>query len=210
MRNIQKRPEPASLTQHRCNTHSHYDNYQEKDDLRDSLVREQRGICCYCTQRIRPTVNDIKIEHWQCQSQFPDQQLNYSNLLGACLGGQRQALANQHCDTRKGDRTLTYNPADPNHDVESKIKFLGDGRIQSNEPEFDIEINEILNLNVAILVSNRKAILKAIQTFMDQNPSKDKIQRKLRQWNGEGDDGDLEPFYQVVVYYLRKKLRRMP
>jgi hypothetical protein len=54
MRNIHKNPEPTSLTQHRCNTNTDYDNYAEKDDLRESLVNEQRGICCYCMQRIQP------------------------------------------------------------------------------------------------------------------------------------------------------------
>jgi hypothetical protein len=33
MRNIHKNPEPTSLTQHRCNTNTDYDNYAEKDDL---------------------------------------------------------------------------------------------------------------------------------------------------------------------------------
>jgi hypothetical protein len=63
MRNIQKGSEPKSLTEHRCNTHSDYDNYADKEDLRVSLVKEQRGICCYCMQRIRSNSDDMKIEH---------------------------------------------------------------------------------------------------------------------------------------------------
>jgi len=210
MRNISKGAEPESLTRHRCNTNSDYDNYSEKDDLRESLVSEQRGICCYCTQRIRPNADGMKIEHWQCQSSFRNRQLDYSNLLGACLGGQGQAPENQHCDTRKGDRPLTYNPADPNHDVESKLGFLGDGNITSTDEVFNHEIKEILNLNERLLARNRKAILEAFRhEFMTKNPSKADIQKELRKWNGESDDKDLEPFCQVVVYYLRKKLRRM-
>jgi len=38
MKNISKGTEPKSLTQHRCNTNSDYDNYPDKDDLRESLV----------------------------------------------------------------------------------------------------------------------------------------------------------------------------
>lgn len=53
MRNIQKKSEPKSLTQHRANTNSDYDNYPQKQDLRDTLVGEQKGICCYCMQRIK-------------------------------------------------------------------------------------------------------------------------------------------------------------
>jgi uncharacterized protein (TIGR02646 family) len=210
MRNIGKVSEPATLTKHRCSTISDYDNYSEKDDLRKSLVREQRGICCYCTQRIRPTVDRMKIEHWQCQSRFPERQLDYSNLLGACLGGQGQTSGKQHCDTRKGDSDLTYNPANPSHNVETKLDFLGDGTIQSTDLIFDDEINKVLNLNEKILVKNRKAILESIESgFMNKNPSKADIQRELRKWNGENDDGNLEPFCQVVIYYLCKKLRRL-
>jgi uncharacterized protein (TIGR02646 family) len=210
MKNISKEAEPESLNRHRCNTNSDYDNYPKKDNLRESLVGEQRGICCYCTQRIRPSADGMKIEHWQCQSRFPEKQLDYSNLLGACLGCQGQALERQHCDTRKGDLDLTYNPANPNHDVESKLAFLGDGTIQSTDTAFDSEINEILNLNERILVKNRKATLEPIESgFMTKKLSKADIQKELRKWNGESDDKDLEPFCQVVVYYLRKKLRKM-
>jgi hypothetical protein len=85
MRNIQKATEPQSLTQHRCNSNSNYDNYAEKDDLRKSLIDEQRGICCYCMQRIRPNPESMKIEHWQSQAlnKFPEKQLHCGNLLGA-------------------------------------------------------------------------------------------------------------------------------
>ncbi len=210
MRNISKGAEPKSLTQHRCNTNSDYDNYPDKDDLRESLVLEQRGICCYCLQRIRPRSTAMKIEHWQCQARYPHRQLDYSNLLGACLGCQDQEPERHHCDTRKGDRDLTYNPADPNHDVESKLAFLGDGTLQSTETTFDQEINEVLNLNEGILKKNRKALLDSIKGgFMGNNPSKADIQKEIRKWNGELDDGLLEPFCQVVIYYLRKKLQRM-
>jgi hypothetical protein len=49
MRNIAKGAEPQSLTAHRARTHSTYNNYREMQELRESLVREQRGLCCYWT-----------------------------------------------------------------------------------------------------------------------------------------------------------------
>jgi uncharacterized protein (TIGR02646 family) len=209
MRNIQKTTEPKSLTQHRCNTHSNYENYAKKEDIRRSLVAEQRGVCCYCMQRIHPNPEDMKIEHWQCQDQYPKRQLDYDNLLGACLGSEGKSKRNQHCDTRKGDNDISFNPADPFHDVESKLQFLGDGTIQSNDVQFNQEINDVLNLNESSLTRNRKVILNALQQgFMSGNPSKAAIEKELRKWNGD-DGGDLEPFCQVVIYYLRKKLKRL-
>lgn len=211
MRNIQKFiSEPQSLTQHRCNTSADYDNYADKDAIRKSLVKEQRGICCYCMQRIRASSAEMKIEHWQCQTLYPQRQLDYKNLLGACLGGKGRKQSGEHCDTRKGDCDLTYNPADPTHDVENLCKFYGNGKIESTDSRFKKEINEILNLNEKFLVNNRKALLDSLkQGFMSKNPTKADVQKELRKWNGEDDDDDLDPFCQVVIYYLRKKLRRM-
>jgi uncharacterized protein (TIGR02646 family) len=209
MRNIQKSPEPKSLTEHRCNTNTDYDNYAEKDDLRASLVSEQRGICCYCMQRIQPNSDKMKIEHWQCQDLYPERQLDYKNLLGACKGGEGKKKDNQHCDTKKGNLALTFNPAEPSHDVEDKIRFLGDGIITSNDFQFDREINQVLNLNRGTLVRNRKAMLEALQQgFMRTNPSNTELQKELGKWNGD-KGGDLDPYCQVVVYYLRKKIARM-
>jgi uncharacterized protein (TIGR02646 family) len=136
MRNIPKKTEPISLTQHRCGTCSDYDNYVEKDDLRSSLVDEQRGLCCYCLQRIRPDSERMKIEHWQSQDLYPERQLDYSNLLGACRGGKGQKPDKQHCDTRKGNLDLKFNPANTRHDVESKIHFLGNGTIEADDSQF--------------------------------------------------------------------------
>jgi Fe2+ or Zn2+ uptake regulation protein len=74
------------------------------------------------------------------------------------------------------------------HDVESKLQFLGDGTIQSNNLQFNQEINNVLNLNESSLTRNRKAILSALQqSFMRENLSKIAIEKELRKWNG--DDG---------------------
>jgi hypothetical protein len=54
------------------------------------------------------------------QNPNPYRQLEYKNLLGACQGGEGQKPNKQHCDTKKGNIDLTFNPADPAHDLESK------------------------------------------------------------------------------------------
>ena len=110
MRDISKGDEPLSLTEHRCQPHADYDNYSDKDALRASLVSEQRGLCCYCLARIRPSVDHMKIEHWHSQSECSAEQLDYSNLLGACLGNVGKPRSKQHCDTFKGHAPLSRNP----------------------------------------------------------------------------------------------------
>ena len=214
MRNIQKQSEPISLTRHRCRSNSNYGNYAEKDDLRTSLVSEQRGICCYCMRRIYPTLEKMKIEHCQSQSpnKFPAKQLDYTNLLGACLGGLGKPRRDQHCDTRKGDDDISFNPANSKHDVERLFKFPGTGRIEAinaNDKQLQSEIDEVLNLNHSILVDNRKAVIDSFTEFLRREKVRDvDLPKYLATWEGK-NGGELEPFCQVVVYYLRKKIDRM-
>jgi uncharacterized protein (TIGR02646 family) len=217
MRAIQKGPEPRSLTEHRASGNADYlpdyDNYQHKDDLRRSLVAEQGAICCYCMQRIRPTQGGMKIEHWHCQRDYADEQLNYGNLLGACPGGQGEPYDRQHCDTRKAFQALSKNPANPAHQVESFIRFLGDGVIESPDPTLNQELNDVLNLNLPWHRTNRVAVLQALVAAIPKRQgafTREVLLRWIADWNGDGDGGgDRRPYCHVVVYWLRKKLARV-
>ena len=209
MRNIQKNPEPRCLTQHRCMAHADYNNFNGKQELRDSLLSEQGGICAYCMKRIRASESGMKIEHWRCQVHNPLENLVYGNMLGVCLGGKGQSRANQHCDTFKGGSVLCRNPANPAHNVETVIRYLADGRIKADDALFDRELNEVLNLNHPLLVSNRKAVLDGFKESLERtgNLRDATIRRKIDQWS-QAAGGNLEPYCMVVVYWLRKKLVR--
>ena len=210
MRGIPKRQEPTSLTEHRCSPGADYEGYRDKDTRRSYLVNEQRSLCCYCLSRIRARRDSMKIEHWHCQASYEAEELDYANMLASCLGNEGRSPRDQHCDTRKGDRELSRNPANPNHRVDEVIAFLGDGTIVSLDPKLNAEINEVLNLNLTFLRNNRKAVLDG---FLGASRgtgrfSRDVLEKWLREWNGESDSGDLKPFCQVVVYWLRKRLMR--
>jgi uncharacterized protein (TIGR02646 family) len=225
MRNITKKPEPTSLRQHRLTPHSDFDNYQEKDALRRALVEEQRGLCCYCLQPIQPDGARMKIEHWHSQERYkkdPDERLLYWNLLGVCKGNEGQPEADQHCDTFKGERDLSRNPAIPLHNVEALIHYLPNGRIASSNAQFDAELNGVLNLNVPYLVNSRLGELRAFQKTLIKRPvllnESRANRRKVRQswgsllseWEGNSNFGDLKPFCGVIVYWIKKKLARVP
>jgi hypothetical protein len=86
---------------------------------------------------------------------------------------------------------------------------LGDGKVESSDIQFNKEIDEVLNLNAASLVRNRKGVIDAFrQGLIQRQPSDADLRRELRKWNGD-NGGDLDPFCQVVVYYLRKKIAGM-
>lgn len=206
MRLISKGKEPTSLLHHRQQLFADYDNYSKKDDLRKSLVREQYGLCCYCQSRIKPNADDMKIEHWQCQDNYPSRQLDYNNLLGACQGGKGKPENQQHCDTFKRNLELSFCPADPSHNIEARLSFRGDGRIVSQDTEIDRELNEVLNLNTELLVNNRKAVLTAFQQRLQAGKKLDPL-KELEKWN-DTTNNDLPEFSQVIIFYLKKKLSR--
>jgi uncharacterized protein (TIGR02646 family) len=210
MRQILKGREPASLTEYRLSAGTDYDGYRDKDTLRSCIVKEQRGLCCYCLSRIRAERDAMKIEHWHCQNNYNAEQLDYSNLLGVCMGNEGAPGRDQHCDTRKGDRDLSRNPANPTHHVEDLVRFPGDGRIVSRDQAFDAELNDVLNLNLPFLMNNRIAALDALKELLAKRGQLERTawEKLLQEWNGESTVGDLRPYCQVVVYWLRKRLSR--
>jgi uncharacterized protein (TIGR02646 family) len=213
MRTITKGAEPPSLTAHRQTPYSDFDNYADKDALRRALVSEQRGICCYCMRRIHNGPLTMKIEHWQCRSRYPAEQLSYRNLLGACSAEDGQPPHLQHCDTRKGDRDLRWNPADPAHHVETRIRYELDGSIRSDDAGFDAELEDVLNLNLPRLKNNRKGVLDAVLGWWQQEKRRGPVPReRFARVRGRRIDGpgELQPFCQVAVWWLDQRLARMP
>ena len=211
MRAIVKAGGPRSLIAYRQTPHSDYDNYPDKDELRQELVGEQRGMCCYCMGRIRAHASAMKIEHWRCQDRYPGKQLDYRNLLGACRGGEGQPLSLQHCDTRKSNSDLLRNPAEPTHAIEDWVQYGANGTIKSNDVTFDSQLNEILNLNIASLVNHRKGVLDVVLEWWKKEKAKrrgpvprERIEREIGKHAPA--HGQLAPYRQVAVWWLSRKL----
>jgi len=208
VRQIVKRPEPASLTTYRHTPSCTYDDYREKDELRDVLVAEQGALCCYCMGTIGPDWGRMKIEHWRSKTRHPQDQLKYLNLLGGCMGGETQPYRLQHCDTHKRNADLRYNPANSSHHIAARIIYGFDGSVGSTDIAFSVELNDVLNLNLPHLKNNRKrawdAVLqwwKSEKNRLHRQPSKTRIKKKITQQTG--------PYCQAAVYLLQRKLAEM-
>src|SRR5215213_9549784 len=155
----------------------------------------------------------MKIEHWRSHERYSAQRLQYGNLLGVCRGGEGQPPAKQHCDTCKGNRDLKFNPADPAHVIEARVNYQPDGRIRSDDPVFDRQLNEVLNLNLPLLMRSRKHVFDAIVAWLKEEKkrlggpvSRDRLERKLERITG--GDGDLSPFSRVAAWWIEQKLER--
>jgi uncharacterized protein (TIGR02646 family) len=214
MRQITKGKEPKALIEYRKTAGATYNGFQSAQRmraLRQSLVSEQGGICCYCMQRIRPTENAMKVEHWQSQTGYETEQLNYRNMLAACMGNEGEPEEEQHCDTRKGNKTLSRNPANPAHRIEDFIKYLGDGTIESNDPQLNRQLGKsVLNLNRPLLVLNRKSVLDMFHKSLPRQGTltKGNLQRMQKDWGKAATGIELRPYCGIVVYWVKKRLAR--
>jgi len=214
MINISKRSQPSELIQYKKQKGAVFDgpNFTPiKNVVRSSLAKEQGYLCAYCMKSIKDDSQSTKVEHWFSQKKFPNQQLDYKNLLLVCLGNKGQPERNEHCDTKKGNDNLHFNPSDSNHDVESKIRYFGNGKIGFyNDPKMENDI-KTLNLNEFSLVNKRKAILDGIMAGLNRKPgprSGAEIEKKLEAWMSKKDERLVE-FCGVAIYYLRNKLLKL-
>lgn len=213
MRQIEKLPEPKSLVEYRARPGSRYEDHRDTQTLREQLVDEQRGLCCYCLCRIRPGetggLPPMKIAHWHSRTLHPTESLTYSNLLGACKGNEGKPPSQQHCDTRQANSDIKFNPANPDHRVDQRVRYLEDGTIESDDEEFNWQIENVLNLNAKFLQQRRK---ERLQLFLEslglENLKRPAWAQLLADRNGESHNLELEPYCQIIVCWLRKRIAR--
>ena len=153
-----------------------------KEEVKNSLIKEQGYICCYCERRL--TDDGSHIEHFNPRSNNVLNPLDYTNMLCSCQNQLEQGEP-RHCGHLKGDwfdNQLLVSPLDP--DCEGHFTYTADGKIQPAEKSDDSARMTIekLGLNVNKLNALRK---KAIEPFLDENLSE-------------------QEFFQFVSGYLRK------
>jgi uncharacterized protein (TIGR02646 family) len=210
MRHIQKsQGEPAELLAYRksAGKDAHWDGFPDKAALRLRLLADQGALCCYCMRRIDDAT--MKIEHYRCQSRYPDDALKWQNLLAACKGGEGGPV--RTCDTAKKDSDLQIDPQNRYH--VSVLKYLGTGRIEaaSTHSKFDEDINCILNLNAVSLQQQRKAALDGLLKELCKRLGKKKHWTKQKLDNELtklSSDEKPRAFAGMLEYHLKKMIER--
>jgi uncharacterized protein (TIGR02646 family) len=204
MKQILKNPsEPVSLTKYRSKS-SIYNDYQPKDDLREQLVQEQGHICCYCMSRIAK--EKMIIEHFKPRDKYPNLQLDYQNILGSCLGEKGKPKHLHHCDLKKDNKEITLNPASLAVNCEELIQYSDNGKISSSMAKIDTELNDILNLNSQSLVDKRKGILTALENTLKNNSIS--LEQMLNNLKTKSDESKYQPYCQVGISYIQKKISK--
>lgn len=200
MIHIAKGKEPKEWLEYRLTPGA---NFQSIPALREALLREQGHLCAYCMRRI--DTRSMKIEHLACQSQYPEKQFEYNNLLACCSG---ESCGERHCDTSKGDRMLTISPLRP--ECIKSLSYSTTGILSSDRPVWDREINEVLNLNIHILKDNRKAILQSlIHILRSIGYTSSALSRQLSRYQALDSSGKRKAYCGIAIWYLEKKLKQI-
>jgi uncharacterized protein (TIGR02646 family) len=220
MRRIHKGREPLSLATHRRDQGT-YKTYAHLDDLRATLLEEQGAICCYCMKSI--SMRNMRIEHWDAQSEFLQRTVDYDNLLGACTGGENiLPPEEEHCDKARGSKTLHVHPARYPPSCEQLIQYGQAGDVKSADVAVNDDLDKVLNLNTDTLKKARARALSQLMSELLREKAREKKKKQddgfwspellaqvLERWRSRDKAGAHREFCQVGIYYLEKKLEKL-
>lgn len=201
MKYIEKGSEPQSFTDWKNLANEDwqptYDKLggKEKRDVKNALIAEQGGICCYCERKLK--YNDSHIEHLNPQSNSEEERLNFANFLCSCQNQLKKGEP-QHCGNSKGDDILSITPLQV--DCAKKFTYTEDGYIDSVDKDSKDTI-KFLQLNIDKLNSLRASVIEPFIldpiTFEEISIEEAKLFAKgyLKQ-----KDGEYNEFYTTIKY----------
>lgn len=212
MKHIPKDPnnEPPSLKAYRSTPSADFDSCN-KEDIRLALLEEQGAICAYCMNRISNDRDEagkpkMTIEHFEAQSKNADLRLNYTNMLGVCLGNRGKAKHLQHCDVSRGNKPLYVDPRQKH--CEEVVKYRPNGEIYAESEQITSSLEDTLNLNVRELRDGRKIAMDMAKKSLNRYTIGE-INREITVWGRLEQSGKYRPFCRAAIYILQKKLNRL-
>ena len=211
MRNIAKEAEPESLTQYRAANATDYDGYPDKDGLRISLVTEQRGICCYCMGRVRAMIGSTRSSIGRPIANTPSSAL--STRISWAPAWEKKAAVVPTSTVIPTKATKTSRGTPQTSPTMSRPSSASSPTGASPRPIWPStrDLEHVLNLNMPALTNSRKETLRAFQRTLEKRGtlSREAWEKLLGQLDGASQTGDLMPYCQVIVYWIRKKLARV-
>ena len=185
-------------------------NHDERQATLEALLRDQGGLCAYCTRRV--DVNSGHVEHIIPQSEGKGgddpNSVDYRNMLAVCDGfeGDQAGLT---CDRARGSRPLAINPLDAAQ-VDC-ITYRHDGTIGSVDTSICDCLNKTLNLNQEMLKRNRRAALDASYKLLERRGRRGPkvvvayCKRYVEEHLARPEE--RQPYDGIVVYFMRKRIR---
>ena len=198
-----------------------FDTGFPKNEVKEILLHEQRGICAYCMRRIHLD-NHSRVEHLVPLSKNKEKAIDYNNLLGVCDGGEKVTGDSGHvlcCDAHKKETEMELSPL--NKVQMDKIAYDKDGKIYTEPRDVDMErdINDVLLLNgiqkkdgtvrdtsTELLKGRRDTYIrdkKMMNALNVKGKCTSSVIKKLMEELYNSDE--REEYVGVKLYYFRKK-----
>ena len=176
----------------------------EKKEVKDSLMKEQGYICCYCERRL--TDDDTHIEHFNPQSNNAVDPLDYSNMLCSCQDRLEKG-EHRHCGVLKDnwfDDQLLVSPLDP--DCEAHFAYTADGNIKPVTKSDDAARMAIekLGLNSPKLIALRKGAIKA---FLKDDLDEQDFFKSVSNYLLKNADGMFGEFWTTIDYIFVRSVQ---
>lgn len=171
-----------------------------KKNLKETLLKEQGYICCYCMCQI--VAYDSHIEHFIARSEAKDRpysviiqdvELGYKNLLLSCEG---ENWDGKHCGRFKDNAVHEMMLSPTKSSVESEFQYTVNGKIRGLSPEAMTSIR-VLNLDSGDLDRRRRTAIFMSGLF-EPDADYDLLIEKYK----TPEDGMYAPFCQAVLYIL--------
>ncbi|MGN0483718.1 MAG: retron system putative HNH endonuclease [Lachnospiraceae bacterium] len=198
-----------------------FNNEFPKDEVKEVLIHEQRGLCAYCMRRIHRDSHS-RVEHFIPLSKDKEKALDYNNMLGVCDGGEKTTGQKKRivcCDAHKSELEIFTSPL--NKVQMDKIAYRPDGRIYTNPKDATMErdINEILLLN-GITKPDGSVRDTATEILKGRRDAYDRAREMMRRMKKKGkctsssvkkvietliNQEEREEYVGVKLYYFKKK-----
>ena len=171
----------------------------EKRTLKEELIKEQYGLCCYCMKKIE--WYNSHIEHFVPRSVDSSKEMDYFNLIASCNGYNEEKENCGHKKSNWYDEYLTVSPLDDL--CEDIFKYTVDGRILSDDMRGKETIKK-LELDNDLLKRARKSAIYMSGLFDDDFD--DEIRNELIEEYNTPINGELSPFCKAITYCLEHNI----
>jgi len=165
-----------------------------KDTLKETLIIDQLGICCYCECELSDTVSQI--EHIKPRNSYALKMFDFGNMLCSCnkKDGSKEP---RHCGSSKGnwyDEDLFISPLD--QDCEDRFQYGFQGNISPADAEDEAAETtiRILSLDLPKLNKFRE---KAIEPFLEDDLSDEELAKFVKSYL-KIENGKCRPYYTTI------------
>ena len=152
------------------------DDYTLRNNLGESLLREQKNQCFYCEKKISNDTDKVHIDHIKQRAVFHQLECSYANMVLSCNGARREEHCGKYKDRQESwddNKFLRILPQNPQ--LEEKVSkhfyYISNGEIQpkqslprESQTRASNTIN-YLNLNHKDLIEARKNLFLQLELY---------------------------------------------